>query len=412
MAKITTCSVDVLRSGAYRARKMYKGNNIAYTGKIGESKDDVIKKFNKLFEETIRNGSVNENWKVGKWLDYWLENYKKPLDLDREKLRNKTKGGRVNANTYSRMLTTYDNQIKKTTFGKLLLRKQLKNVKVDDIQMLINELEKQGLSDSTVKKAQVLLGEAFKEGVKNGYMLNNPAQYVTRNGLISNNEDVYSEEKIYALTTEEVTDFIKEALRTDDNGKQIYQYGAGAVIQLLCGCRSGELRALEWNNIKDDSIHIKHSVSWVTNLHEKDDYDKKTTVYISNTKSASSRREIPYDKGDVIDECLQILKARCKCIKNVNNLVMPTSKGGYLTSNNYNKEIKKIVSNIGCETISSHSLRHTFIALLVNDKNRDLATIASLVGHGDLRVTLRYANHTNREKKKETMSAISNLVAL
>lgn len=408
MAKITNCSIDRLTSGAYRARKMYKGNTITCVGEIGETEAEVRKKFDKLFEDTIKNGTVNENWKVGRWIDYWLENYKKPLDLDKERLRKKTKGGRVNANTFSRMLTTYDNQLKKTKYGKLLLRKQLNSVKPEDIQLLINELEKQGLADSTVKKAQVLLSEAFKEAVKNKYMTSNPAMYVNRNGLVKQNED----EEVYALSATEVGAFIKEALKTDEYGMPIYQYGAGVALQLMCGCRSGELRALEWDNVGDDCIHIRHSVSWVKNLDENDKSGKKTKVYLSNTKSASSRREIPYDKGSVIDECVQILKKRCQHIPNKNNLVMPTSRGGYLTPNNYNKEIGRIIDNISCEIFTSHSLRHTFIALLVNDENRDLATIASLVGHGDLRVTLKYANHTNREKKQQTLQAISDLVSL
>ena len=44
MSNIVNCSVDKLASGAYRARKMYKGQSITYVGEVGESIADVKKK--------------------------------------------------------------------------------------------------------------------------------------------------------------------------------------------------------------------------------------------------------------------------------------------------------------------------------------------------------------------------------
>lgn len=109
-----------------------------------------------------------------------------------------------------------------------------------------------------------------------------------------------------------------------------------------------------------------------------------------------------------MDRCLKHLRKRCKGIPNKNNLVLPTSRGGYLTPNNYNKALDKILKGCNIPHLASHALRHTFISLLVNDENCDLATVASLVGYGDIRVTLHYANHTDNQKK-ETLSAISKL---
>ena len=139
MGKMTTCSIDKLPSGVYRARKTYKGQQITYTGSAGETEADVKRKFNQIFEDTIRNGTVSSSWKVEQWVEYWFDNYKKPLDFEKEQPRRKTKGGRVSANSYSRMLQTYKCQIKETKEGRLLLRKQLQAVKPDDIQKLIKE---------------------------------------------------------------------------------------------------------------------------------------------------------------------------------------------------------------------------------------------------------------------------------
>lgn len=407
MAKITNCTIDELKSGVFRARKMYNGQQITCTGEKGESKDSVKRKFNKMFEETIRTGSVSEVWKTSEFLVYWLETYKKPLDYRREQLRNKAKEGRVSASSYSRMLQTYKTQLQGTKAGKLLLRKQLHAVKPEDIQVLINELEQSGLSDSTVKKAQNFLSAAFSIAVKNGYMFQNPALLVTRNGLVS---ECQEENKVEILSKKDIALFFEEALKLDKDGKPIHPYGAGAALQLATGCRSGEIRALDWEHVSSDEISIKHSVSWIKNLDGNDDSGRKRVVYISNAKSKASRRMLPYGEGDIIDKCLRVLKKRCDGgIPNKNNLVLPTSTGGYLTPNNYNKEINNILNKCALHAMASHSLRHSFISLLVNDENCDLATVASIVGHGDIRVTLHYANHTDNEKKKETLSTISKL---
>ena len=47
----------------------------------------------------------------------------------------------------------------------------------------------------------------------------------------------------------------------------------------------------------------------------------------------------------------------------------------------------------------------------MNDENRDLATIASFSRSWGYQVTLHYANHTDMEKKKETLNVISGLMS-
>lgn len=93
-------------------------------------------------------------------------------------------------------------------------------------------------------------------------------------------------------------------------------------------------------------------------------------------------------------------------------LVAGTSTGNYLTANYYNKVVKRIFKAAFPERgdlIASHKLRHSFISLLVNDKNVDIASVASIAGHGDLRTTLGYASHTNVEKKRHTIGLVSKM---
>lgn len=150
------------------------------------------------------------------------------------------------------------------------------------------------MSDSTVKKTQNFLSAAFNEALKNGYMLSNPALLVSRNGLVSERPD----DQVKAILNEQdIKVFIKEARKEDEDGNLIYPYGAGVALQLATGCRSGEVRALDWDHVMPEEIKIEHSISWIVNLDENDNSGKKRVPYLSNAKSKASRRSIPYGEA-------------------------------------------------------------------------------------------------------------------
>lgn len=72
------------------------------------------------------------------------------------------------------------------------------------------------------------------------------------------------------------------------------------------------------------------------------------------------------------------------------------------------KYLKRILEvAIPESNMSSHKLRHSFIAMLVNDENIDIPSVAALVGHRDTRVTLMYANHTQESVKRMVMKTVT-----
>lgn len=242
----------------------------------GKSEAEVKRKVKEHRKKVIKDGNTIRRLTVGQWIDEWI-------------VVNKKEG--LSASSYSRLLRTYKNQLQDIEEGKLLLRMQLESVVSNDIQKLINKWE-ETLSYSTVKKAHLLLSEAFATAKDNRYMTHNPALLAKRRA-----EDKYfvKTKKTCALTNEDVQAFIKEALSTDEKGRVIYPYGAAMVLQLSIGCRSGELRALTWGNIdfKNSSIYIKHSVDWIPN--EDSDASSKTKAYVSSTKTKAGKRDIPFN---------------------------------------------------------------------------------------------------------------------
>lgn len=423
LLKIEDISWDILPSGSIRGRKEIDGKQFSVSLKPSGRREDevkriITKKIEKKYDAYKESGSTTTGWNTLHWIETWLTSYKMPKDseMEEEKVKRKRKGGRVTRSTYSRMLRSLK-QIKNYASGKEILRKKLSDVSTVMIQRLIHDMENDDLAASTVKKVKNLLGGAFDQALQLGYIGKNPILNVKCQpdaSYVGMREDLI-------LQMEDFPVFINEALSLKESGEVKYTYGAAVALQALTGCREGELLALSWDcvDFKNKIIRIEHSVSDVPKLEKNGVVTTgKSERFLSHAKSVASNREIPFTEGDFIEKSLLMLKDRFESLSKQEGfapkrpLVAGTATGNYLTANYYNIELKRIFKAAFPERgdhISSHKLRHSFISLLVNDKNVDIASVASIVGHGDLRTTLGYASHTNVEKKRNTIGLVSKM---
>ncbi len=67
--------------------------------------------------------------------------------------------------------------------------------------------------------------------------------------------------------------------------------------------------------------------------------------------------------------------------------------------------LRKACRKAGLAGVTWHTLRHTFASRL-NGNGADLATVKELLGHSDIKTTLRYA-HTNREAKASAVRKLA-----
>jgi integrase len=67
--------------------------------------------------------------------------------------------------------------------------------------------------------------------------------------------------------------------------------------------------------------------------------------------------------------------------------------------------LRKACRKAGLEGVTWHTLRHTFASRL-NGNGADLVTVKELLGHSDIKTTLRYA-HTNREAKASAVRKLA-----
>jgi integrase len=73
--------------------------------------------------------------------------------------------------------------------------------------------------------------------------------------------------------------------------------------------------------------------------------------------------------------------------------------------------LKKACRKAGLDDVTWHTFRHTFASRL-NREGADLVTVKELLGHSDIKTTMRYV-HTNREAKQRAVARLGvNLVTL
>lgn len=134
------------------------------------------------------------------------------------------------------------------------------------------------------------------------------------------------------------------------------------LLALKTGLRRGELFGLEWR-----SVNIK---------------GKMLTVVASSAKSGKTRH-VPLNV-----EALDVVK-RWKNQGSADGLVFPAPTGGRFT--NINKAWAGLVKSAKLVDFHFHDCRHDFASKLVM-AGVDLNTVRELLGHADIKMTLRYAH--------------------
>lgn len=165
---------------------------------------------------------------------------------------------------------------------------------------------------------------------------------------------------------------------------------------LQTGLRTGEMIGLKWSDIDFENgvITIERSM----------EYRHSTGEWrIGPPKSKSGYREIP-----MTQECREILKRqkmKMKDLKVINpkfrEFVFLCRKGEPTKNSAYDTTLFKLAEKAGMESLSMHSLRHTYATRCIEAGMRP-KTLQTLLGHSKISITMDlYVHVTDDEKKKE-----------
>lgn len=183
-----------------------------------------------------------------------------------------------------------------------------------------------------------------------------------------------------------------ETLRPEDGPVQL-----GILLCMYTGMRLGEACGLRWGDFSPDCniICIRRTLQRLA-VH---DGERKTALVLDTPKSSSSMRAIP-----VPARLLPVLEsARCG-----DDCYVLTGTETPMEPRRFQSRFKAALRDAGVADINFHALRHTFATNCVS-LGCDAATLARILGHSDVAITLNTYVHPSFEAMRAIVDRNSEL---
>lgn len=243
--------------------------------------------------------------------------------------------------------------------------KRLSNISPFMVEQYKTKRKKSGAQAGTINRELSCLKAMFNKAIKWGRAFDNPVSQVKM--FKENNE------KMMVLSSKHEAKMLEEIrrLKKSEHLEEI------VVTALNTGLRKRELLDLTWGQVNFSDRYL----------------------LITKTKNGEIRK-IPMNK--VLTETLHKLKNNGPNV----DYVFPNKNGKPYTD--VKTSFKRICKEIGIPEFRFHDLRHTFATRLVM-AGVDLATVKELLGHKDIKMTMRYA-HPSPEHKRQAVELLQSPV--
>jgi integrase len=355
----------------YLGRDVVTGKRKYHNKTVNGSKRDAQKYLNGVLRE-IDLGRYCEPQKMplNAFLDKWLK------DAVKTRVRDRT------YHSYSDLMSNYVRE----GLGKKLISK----ITALEIQALYSALLERGLAVVTVQKVHTVLGSAFKQAVKWGFLGINPM-----NGVELPRDKGRREEKIKIIPLDRVPEFLEAA--------SCSRWGVVFALALGTGMRPGEYLALKWDDV---------------------DFEKKLvrvqrTLY-RHRKGGGWSFEAPKTKGSVRsislpDELLEDLaehrEEQIRQFGEQQELIFASRNGEPLFSANLRRRhFKPLVRALGLdEGLNLYSMRHGHATLLLSAGVHP-RLVADRLGHRSVKMTLDVYSHVVPSMQSEVAEQVSILL--
>ena len=262
----------------------------------------------------------------------------------------------------------------------------LSKVSLTDIQEVMDDMSRNGLSPTTIHEYLGKLNTFFRSAMNEHNLI---TSLPTKNIRIA---EIKKRTEKRALTK------IEADMLLDDIVKS--KYYLIVLIALKCGLRLGEILGLTWDDIDIQNAVIKVTRQW--KLITEKEYGFGTL------KNKNSNREVP-----IPIRILPILKAQ----KDISNKVVSIISTKIIDENNRLFTFKNNSSVSVClngllkrhgHNITIHELRHTYATNLIAN-GVDFKTAAMLLGH-TVEQTMKTYSHVNSDMIKKATDIINNIL--
>ena len=246
-----------------------------------------------------------------------------------------------------------------------------------DVQRILSDKRKQGLSGSSVHGIRTALGKVLQAAVDWNLLEQNPTRGIRMGDRTPKTERLYlcPQEVLRLLNS------LSEPCRTL------------VLVAVLTGMRIGEILALRWKSLDllRGVIQIRESM---------------TGGRFGAPKTRSSKRDVPI--SEPLRQALEAQRARC-LQTGPEDLVFTTRKQTPLNPLNLLRRVlRPACVTMELPPISWHSFRHTH-ATLLGEVGESLRTASAILGHSNLGTTMIYA-HAIPESQKRAVDKVGEIL--
>lgn len=334
----------------------------------GKSREEVEEKFlRKKIEAEKGLLIINSSTLFSKWVENWLETYKKP---------------KVNSTTLKNCKGILDKY-----FVNKIGHLKISDIKLMHVQQCINAME--GMSQSRINKAYDYICSCFQKAWENELINRSPCIGLEK-------PTAKTKEDRRALTEKEREYFLK--------AMDSHHRGAFFGIMYACGLRPSEARALTWFN-----LNLKEKTVTITQAIQGGSKD------IKEPKTAAGHRTIPIP--DWFMPYLEALPKTSLYVFPSKESNKPMSEHRYTQSwHSFMREMdiiagaqtyrNQIIMHKLAQDLTPYNLRHTYATSLA-EKGVDIKTAQYLLGHSDIRVTMNIYTHVSEKMIEEAKAKLN-----
>ncbi|GIH97993.1 tyrosine-type recombinase/integrase [Planobispora takensis] len=335
--------------------------------KYGKTREEVHGKLVEVLDRSRRGVPVSDRpWKLGEYLDYWLEH---------------VASLRLRATTYAK----YETMVR--LYLKPGLGKQpLDRLRVARIQTFLNQQLNAGRSVGTVYAMKVTLSAALTRAMREELISINPARLVV---LPSPQPST-----VRPWTVDEARQFLKAA--------KPLPYYLPLTMLLIYGLRRGEVLGIGWENVDLDANTIR--IAWQIQRIK----GKLVRVPVKTEAGKRTLPLIPFVRDAIIEHAGLQADAKRKAGKTWQDwgLVFASRTGGPIEPTNLGRAFDRVIKDNGLRRIRLHDLRHT-TGTMLKDLKVSPRDAKEILGHARISVTMEIYTHGDQDAHREAIERIS-----
>ncbi len=277
-------------------------------------------------------------------------------------------------------------------------KKQIDKLSTQVLRNWKISMEERNLSLTTKRNVYTELRTMLNYAVRMEYI---PKHQLAKVGNFK--DTLFTKKEINFYTPEEFKKYIeiakKQALQKQKKENNMYEWNFYVFFNIAyyTGLRKGEIHALRWNDIDNDYLSVKHSITQKL----KNQCDVETQP---KNKSSIRTLQIPIPLVKVLEEH----KKRQSKLQNYSENSKILGDGKCLRDSTIYQRNLLYSSIAGVKTIRIHDFRHSHASLLAN-MGINIQEIARRLGHTKVEMTWNTYSHLY-PKEEEKAIAILNVV--